>query len=151
MELDEAGPVEGVVCGDQFDGVGRVEVGAVAAVVAALLDMLPCFVEIGFDLFGFADGFRRRLPILSDVALRVYALVIASMGELCYAGEDGDAATSEAHEAVDLVALRVVLGIALEVVAVEEREVPATAQASQYVQIGKPAGQEMIDFSVARA
>lgn len=130
MELDESCPVEGVVCGDEFDGVGRVEVGAVAAVVAPLLDVLAGFVQVRLDLFSLTDGFRGGTPVRTDVAVLIDALVVACVSEFGYAGEDGDAATGEAHETVDLVALHVIFGFELEVVAVEEGKVPASAEAS---------------------
>ena len=140
MELDEPCPVKGVVCGDEFDGVGRVEIGAVAAVVAPLLDVLAGFVQVRLDLFGLTDGFRCGTPVRADVAVLIDALVVACVSEFGYAGEDGDAATGEAHETVDLVALHVIFGFELEVVAVEEGEIPASAKATQHVQVGKPAG-----------
>lgn len=148
MELDQASPVESVVCGDELNSVGRVEIGAVAAVVAALLDVLTGFVEVVLDLFGSADDFGRGLPVRSDVALRVDALIVAGVGEFCDVGEDGDAAACEAHEAVDLMDVRVLLRFQLEVVAMEEWQVPATAEAPEYVQVSKPAVEKVVDLSI---
>lgn len=148
VEVDLAGPVEGVVGGDHLERVPAVG-GFVAglAVRAPRVAVGAGFLELELELFGVGDGRGGGAPVLAYVAAGVDAFAVAAAGELGDFGEDADAAAGEAHDAVDLECVFLVFGVVGgPVVAAEERLVVlSAAETAEYVEIGEPAAEEIGD------
>ena len=125
MQVDQAGPVKGVIRGDEFDGVGFAVTGVAdggLAVGAAVVAMHASGFELSFEGLCLTRGRCGGCPVRSDAprTVRKEAFGVALTGELRDLGQDADTAGGEAKEAVDLVTCSLIVeGVDRPVVPVE--------------------------------